>query len=113
MNPCRPDWKEVSKSLFLVLGLASALALMLRSQGIPSRLVLGYRCDEWDAAGKFYQVRQTQAHAWVEVSDGSLWRRIDLGGAGRAMDATLAGGVKHETPPDPFAWPANATRVTS
>ncbi len=51
-----------------------------------------------------------EAHAWVEVHDGSLWRRIDLGGAGRAMDAALAGGVKHETPPDPFAWPPNATR---
>ena len=51
-----------------------------------------------------------EAHAWVEVNDGSLWRRIDLGGAGRAMDAALAGGVKHETPPDPFTWPPNATR---
>jgi Transglutaminase-like superfamily len=51
-----------------------------------------------------------EAHAWVEVNDGSLWRRIDLGGAGRAMDAALGGGVKHETPPDPYAWPANATR---
>jgi hypothetical protein len=50
-----------------------------------------------------------EAHAWVEVNDGALWRRIDLGGAGRALDASLAGGVKHETPPDPFAWPANAT----
>ena len=27
---------------------ATAMALMLRSQGIPSRVVLGYRCDEWD-----------------------------------------------------------------
>ena len=43
-----------------------------------------------------------EAHAWVEVNDGSLWRRIDLGGAGRAMDAALGGGVKHETPPDPL-----------
>ena len=51
-----------------------------------------------------------EAHAWVEVNDGSLWRRIDLGGAGRAMDAALTGGVKHETPPDPFVWPPNATR---
>jgi hypothetical protein len=51
-----------------------------------------------------------EAHAWVEVSDGALWRRIDLGGAGRALDAALGGGVKHEPPPDPFAWPANATR---
>jgi hypothetical protein len=51
-----------------------------------------------------------EAHAWVEVNDGSLWRRIDLGGAGRALDASLTGGVKHVAPPDPFAWPPNATR---
>ena len=46
---------------------ATALALMLRSQGIASRVVLGYRCDEWNEAGKFYQVRQLHAHAWVEA----------------------------------------------
>jgi hypothetical protein len=51
-----------------------------------------------------------EAHAWVEVHDGSMWKRIDLGGAGRAMDAALAGTVKHVAPPDPFAWPPNATR---
>jgi hypothetical protein len=51
-----------------------------------------------------------EAHAWVEVSDGTLWRRVDLGGAGRTMDASLAGGVKHETPPDPYSWPANAAK---
>ncbi len=46
---------------------ATALALMLRSQGIPSRVVLGYRCDEWDEVERCYQVRQLHAHAWVEA----------------------------------------------
>jgi protein-glutamine gamma-glutamyltransferase len=46
---------------------ATTLALMLRSVGIPARLVLGYRCDEWNGLGKFYQVRQLHAHAWVEA----------------------------------------------
>jgi hypothetical protein len=40
---------------------------MLRSQHIPSRLALGYRCDEWDLAEQCYQVRQLHAHAWVEA----------------------------------------------
>jgi len=44
------------------------------------------------------------------VHDGSGWRRIDLGGAGRALREPLAEGVHHEPPPDPFAWPPNATR---
>jgi hypothetical protein len=46
---------------------ATALALMLRSQGIPSRVVLGYRCDEWDPRDRSFQVRQLHAHAWVEA----------------------------------------------
>ena len=46
---------------------ATALALMLRSQGVPSRVVLGYRCDEWDPQDQSFQVRQLHAHAWVEA----------------------------------------------
>jgi hypothetical protein len=46
---------------------ATALALMLRSQGIPSRVVLGYRCDEFDPQEHVFQVRQLHAHAWVEA----------------------------------------------
>ena len=46
---------------------ASALALMLRSQGIPARLVVGFHCDEFNLIGGYYQVRQLHAHAWVEA----------------------------------------------
>jgi hypothetical protein len=50
-----------------------------------------------------------EAHAWVEVNDGSMWHRIDLGGAGRALEAsTIADAPRHEVPPDPFAWPTSA-----
>ena len=31
---------------------ATALTLMLRSQGIPARLVVGYKCDEWNRGGR-------------------------------------------------------------
>lgn len=46
---------------------ATALTLMLRSQGIPARMVVGYKCDEYNALGEFYQVRQSHAHTWVEA----------------------------------------------
>ncbi|NLE40032.1 MAG: DUF3488 domain-containing protein [Pirellulaceae bacterium] len=46
---------------------ASALTLMLRSQGIPARMVLGYKSDEFNPFGKYFQVRQLHAHTWVEV----------------------------------------------
>lgn len=46
---------------------ATALALMLRSQGIPSRVVVGFKTNEWNELGNFYQVRQLHAHTWVEA----------------------------------------------
>lgn len=46
---------------------ATALALMLRSQGIPARMIIGYKTDEWNQMGRFFQVRQLHAHTWVEV----------------------------------------------
>ena len=46
---------------------ASALALMCRSQGIPARVVVGYKGGEYNPTGQFYSVRQSDAHAWVEV----------------------------------------------
>ena len=35
-----------------------ALCLMLRSQGIPARIIVGYRPDEYNSLGNYYQVRQ-------------------------------------------------------
>jgi hypothetical protein len=46
---------------------ASALTLMLRSQQIPARLVVGYAGGEYNSVGNYYQFRQRDAHAWVEV----------------------------------------------
>lgn len=46
---------------------ATALTLMLRSQQIPARLVVGYHGGEYNALGNYYLVRQRDAHAWVEV----------------------------------------------
>ena len=46
---------------------AGALALMLRSQGIPARIAIGFRAGEWNSAGGYYQVRQLHAHTWVEA----------------------------------------------
>ena len=50
-----------------------------------------------------------EAHAWVEVHDGTLWHRIDLGGAADAFaDATNGDRVTHVPPEDAFAWPTGA-----
>ena len=47
--------------------IASALTVMLRTQGIPTRLVTGYIPGERDSVTGVFEVRASDAHAWVEV----------------------------------------------
>ncbi len=46
---------------------ASALAVLLRVNGIPARLVGGYRGGYFNDVGQYYLVPQKYAHAWVEA----------------------------------------------
>ena len=46
---------------------ASAMAIMLRYIGIPSRLVNGFRAGEYNGIGDNWIVRQYHAHSWVEA----------------------------------------------
>lgn len=46
---------------------ASAMALMLRSLGIPARVVSGFRGAEWNDSDQSYTVRASMAHLWAEV----------------------------------------------
>lgn len=46
---------------------ASALAVMLRSVGIPSRLATGYSLGERNPLTGYYEVRALNGHAWVEA----------------------------------------------
>ncbi|MGD0679252.1 MAG: transglutaminase-like domain-containing protein [Polyangiaceae bacterium] len=73
---------------------AFAFLVTAESLGIPTRLVTN------------------EAHAWVEVHDGTLWRRVDLGGAGQleTHSESDAGRATYEPPPDPFRWPPGSKR---
>ncbi len=57
---------------------ASAMVLMLRSQGIPARLVTGYLGAELNPLEDYFVVRQQNAHAWVEAYTPTRgWRVYD------------------------------------
>ncbi|MCL2451053.1 MAG: transglutaminase domain-containing protein, partial [Polyangiaceae bacterium] len=71
---------------------AFAFLVTAQSLGIPTRLVMN------------------EAHAWVEVHDGTSYRRIDLGGAGRMESGPQSDRVAYEPPPDAFRWPPGAKR---
>jgi hypothetical protein len=75
---------------------AFAFVITALALGLPSRLV------------------RNEAHAWVEVFDGAIWHRIDLGGAvGRfALDPALRA-PPHVPPDDPFVWPPGAESAES
>ncbi|TBU71612.1 DUF3488 domain-containing protein [Pseudomonas daroniae] len=45
---------------------AGAMTFVLRAAGIPSRVVAGYQGGELSSNGDYVQVRQFDAHAWVE-----------------------------------------------
>ena len=47
--------------------IASALAIMLRTQGVPTRVATGYAAGTRDRVAGVYEVRASDAHAWVEV----------------------------------------------
>lgn len=49
---------------------AGAMTLMLQSLQIPARVVIGFRCDDYNNVGEYYRVDQSQAHAWVEARGG-------------------------------------------
>ena len=57
---------------------ASAMAVMLRSLGIPSREVNGFLPGEYNEIGGDYIVRASDAHSWVEAYfPGSGWVVFD------------------------------------
>ncbi len=57
---------------------STAMALMLRTLGIPTRNVTGFAGATYNRFGKFYAVRQGDAHSWVEVwLETTGWQRFD------------------------------------
>jgi len=89
--PAEPEDDPIASFLFVRRRghceyFAAAMAVMLRTQGIPSRLVNGFLTGEYNDVGENYIVRASDAHTWVEVYfPGAGWVEFD------------------PTPPDPNA----------
>ena len=57
---------------------AASFATLMRLAGVPSRVVVGYLGGEFNAFGRFFVVRQADAHAWCEVwLPDAGWQRVD------------------------------------
>ena len=56
---------------------ASAMALLLRAAGIPSRLVSGFKGGEQSTYSGAFVVEERHAHAWVEAYINRRWQTFD------------------------------------
>ena len=61
---------------------ATSMVILLRSAGIPARIVTGFLPGEWNDYGKYLLIRQQDAHSWVEAyilkDDGTYgWQTFD------------------------------------
>ena len=70
--PATPEDDPVAQFLFVRRQghceyFAAALAVLLRTEGIPARLVNGFQTGEYNEVGENYIVRASDAHTWVEV----------------------------------------------
>lgn len=63
---------------------ASALTLMLRSVGVPSRLITGFKGGDKYSLNSSYVVQQRHAHAWVEAYIDNRWVVLDATPSGRS-----------------------------
>lgn len=58
---------------------AGAFVLLAREAGLAARLVTGFKGGTWNGFSNSYTVRNSDAHAWVEVFDDQAggWLRVD------------------------------------
>ncbi len=91
---------------------AGAMTLMCQSLGMNARMVVGFKCDEFNDMLGQYVVKQSHAHAWVEVlmPDG-MWKTFDPTSArdprNTLRDTTLVGRLKQFVDFLEYTWAAN------
>lgn len=77
---------------------AAAFVVLMRSAGVPARVVTGYQGGERNPVDGYLVVRQSNAHAWAEVwLENRGWVRIDPTGA--VSPARIETGIADALPP--------------
>jgi len=76
---------------------ASAFTFLMRAAGIPARVVTGYQGGELNPIDRVFTVRQSEAHAWVEVYLSNRgWVRVDPTGA--SVPGRIESGLARSVP---------------
>ncbi|UJR86507.1 transglutaminase TgpA family protein [Sandaracinus amylolyticus] len=67
------DWRAGHCEYF-----STAMAIMLRSLGVPARNATGFLGGRWNTWGRWYAITNGDAHSWVEVwLEGEGWVTFD------------------------------------
>ncbi|MGQ0541777.1 MAG: transglutaminase TgpA family protein [Blastocatellia bacterium] len=74
---------------------ATAMAIMLRTQGIATRVVNGFQQGEYNETANVFVVRQREAHSWVEVyfPESNVWVPFDPTPFAGRDSATVSAGL--------------------
>ncbi len=77
---------------------AAAFTVLARAAGHPTRVVAGFHGGVLNGFEKYFMVRNSDAHAWVEIYDGkSAWLRVDpTPGNTAANDGAAAAAARQE-----------------
>mgnify|MGYP002780999566 CR=1 FL=1 len=78
-----PEMPRIDDFLFRVKAgfcehYAAAYSLLMRLNGIPARVVIGFQGGEYNNYGNYLVIRDRNAHAWSEIFvNGRGWIRVD------------------------------------
>jgi transglutaminase-like putative cysteine protease len=106
-------WLESGQSGHCEL-FTAAFTLLARTAGFPTRAITGFKGGDWNAYENYFMVRNSHAHAWCEVYDGTAgWFRVDPTAGTSAMAAgqqALTGGAAITRPSD-RSWQARIDAI--
>jgi transglutaminase-like putative cysteine protease len=89
---------------------ATTMAVLLRSQGVPARVVAGFATGEYDGLQRRYRVPAKAAHAWVEVYfPGYGWIEFEPTPAQDVFDFTTTDKKESDRLPETSPTPSGET----
>ncbi len=95
------DWVIFDKKEGYCTYYATAMVVMLRQLGIPSRMAAGFSQGILDTANNLYTVREKDAHTWVEVYfPGAGW--VEFEPTQAQQNVPRSGEIKPSAPPPTF-----------
>ncbi len=107
------DWMLFERREAYCTYYASAMIMMLRSQGVPARMAAGFSQGVYDPENQYFVVRERDAHTWVEVYfNGAGWVEFEPTAAQSVINRTEIEQLPPTPTPAPTATPTPSPTPT-